>query len=136
MTHYKCAESCFHFFYFATGPCGGELNLSRNHIFEDLQSPYYYTRNISCKWIIDAPEADFILLVIKSLKTESRNDTVEICTGFDCDESTQVAVFSGQLRMKLQEISGSKASVEVKMESPINYHCNGGFKATAIALYS
>ena len=70
------------------------------------------------------------------MKTESRNDTVEICTGFNCDESTQVVVFSGQLRMKLQEISGSKASVEVKMESPINYHCNGSFKATVIALYS
>ena len=70
------------------------------------------------------------------MKTDSRNDTVEICTGLNCDESTQVAVFSGRLRMKLHEISGGKASVEVKMESPSKNHCNGSFKATVIALYS
>ena len=70
------------------------------------------------------------------MKTESRYDTVEICTGLSCNESTRVAVLSGRLRMKLQKVSGSSASVELKMNGAIINTCSGSFKAIAIALYS
>ena len=112
-----------------------KLNLNRNHSTASFQSPNYpqnYTDNIRCKWVIDAPGAVFIRFFIDSIETESLYDTLEICTGSYCNESTRVAVLSGLQHWKSRRVRGSRASVELKTDGSINYR---GFRATARALY-
>ena len=119
----------------SSGSCGGEVTVGlRSNA--TLQSPSYpsnYLENINCKWVITAPQNARARILFTNFQTESRYDTVELCSGRFCEAPTRLTTLTGQLdtSMRLYESASNMLSVELKTDGRVG---SSGFRATVSAI--
>jgi subtilisin family serine protease len=120
---------------FIPGSCGGEVSigLQSNTTILSPNYPSNYIDNINCKWIISAPENTRVRISFSNFATESRYDTVELCSDQFCDTSTRLTTLSGQLGTSMRQYNSSSnvLSVELNTDGRVS---SSGFRATVTAI--
>ena len=132
LQHLYHAYSCWFLF---SGSCGGEVSigLQSNTTILSPNYPSNYIDNINCKWIISAPENTRVRISFSNFATESRYDTVELCSDQFCDTSTRLTTLSGQLGTSMREYNSSSNVLLVELNTDGRVS-SSGFRATVTAI--
>ena len=115
----------------STGSCGGEITI-RSGATSEISTPNHpsnYPTNLLCRWVVRSSVGRLSRISFSSFRTERLYDTVRVCSGLHCDDTSLIASLNGSLSGSQVFVSRSNLlTVELQTDGLIGA---SGFRATA-----